>query len=140
MADFVAQIADLALVIVVGLVAFSLLGLLAVRRSRQRLSTRSQTDAVEQNFEGRGTETVDLGELLTAQYRVDFEFPANRLVKVELIENNTADRHLILFKSGTGTEGFVVERAGRYFCQVEPQAESDHWVLRLRPVGRFGQL
>jgi hypothetical protein len=132
------QLRDLALILGVALVIVVGMGLYLVRRYRSNSRPHEHYPAA-QRFQGQGSGTAEAQVLIAAQYRIDFQFPDEVLVKLELIEADTGNSDLILLKSGSGTDGFVVENAGRFLFQVEAQNEDARWSFTIKPVGMMGR-
>lgn len=131
-----AQLAELALIVLTGIVIMSALGVYGLRGFQARRPRPSRYPDIEPlRFQGRGTMTINADDLLASAYRIDYSFPDEALVKVELIERATGNRDVILIKSGSGVEGFDVPQAGHYLLQVEPLAEAVGWKCQIRPVG-----
>ncbi len=143
MNETLSEVVNLVVVIVTFLVIFSILGLWAARHSRQRPMGRQAVrfdETQTREFRGQGDSSVTAGELLSAQYRLDFRFPDDVLVKIELVEINTGNSGLVLLKSGIGVSDFTVENAGSYRFHVEPVAQDSRWSFTIKPVGLFNRL
>jgi hypothetical protein len=133
--DLLFQLRDLALILGLSLVVVVGMGLYIVRRYRSPSSATRPHYPETRRFSGRGTTTLEAPELIAAQYRLDYAFPDAVLVKIELVEVATGSSELILLKSGSGVEGFVVETTGRYLFEVEPPDETADWSFSIKPVG-----
>jgi hypothetical protein len=134
------QLAELILIGVVCLLVLGAVALYGVQRVRRRSKPLPDGHMPEaRSFSGQGSATLEAPDLIAAQYRLDYAFPNEVLVKIELIEVVTCSSELILLKSGSGVEGFTVETAGRHLFQVEPQDEAAEWRFSIKPVG-LGQI
>jgi hypothetical protein len=134
----VEELTDLARILAVSVVVFLVLGVIAARWARRRpgLRRRVYTPLPEAlHFSGRGEDRVEAHELIEGTYRIDYQFPAGPPIKVELIEGTTGSSEAILIRSGSGTDAFVVQRAGRHILVIEPLDADAAWTFSIRPIG-----
>jgi hypothetical protein len=130
------QLVELGLIFLVGFVILSGLGVYAMRQMQSRRPRSvSYPDRPALHFQGRGESTVSTNGLIESSYRIDYCFPGDVLVKIELIERATGNDEVILIKSGEGVEGFTVPHAGDYLLRIEPLADDAAWSFDIRPVG-----
>ncbi|MBZ0303086.1 MAG: hypothetical protein K8J31_25290 [Anaerolineae bacterium] len=131
-----AQLADLVLIALIGFGLFTALGIYAARRTRMPLDDRHPDVHLPLRFQGTGEARLEAERLIESTYRIDYQFPGDSLIKVELIQCATGDSTTILLKRGKGVDSFVVNRAGRHLLRVEPLREDVAWKFEIRPVGR----
>lgn len=130
------QLAELALVAIVGLVLFTALGIFAAHRTYTYPRRRSRYRHPPLYFAGHGTGNVEAESLIESTYRIDYQFSGDGLVKIELIETASGNSDTILLKSGSGTAGFRVQHAGHHRLHIAPLQEDTSWELSIQPVGQ----
>jgi hypothetical protein len=121
----------------IGIVIVLLLLLVVLSRWRLQTGTGKSEDRYGRTlrFHGTGEMTVRAPGLIASQYRLDYQFPENVLVKVDLLDTATGERELIVLKRGAGVAGFDVTHPGDYLLHVAPLDDTAEWQLTMRPGG-----
>ena len=128
-------------VVVVGLVGLTV-GLTARSVLRQwrdrRLSGSADDLTIPLYFSGLGTQTTYSLHMRPGAYKMEYHFPPDTLVLVELVRTDTAEASRLVRKSGYGSWVFSVEHPARYVFQVETEAANTMWSFDVRLMGLRG--
>lgn len=135
--------------LLVGLVLLALIGYAVyhkIRRNEQDFSHLYQP--VDENlldsseefegvlaFSGEGEFRTQVFQLERGRYKLTYQFPDTKPVKVELFSASGDDSAVIVIKKGEGSESFSIGTPGRYFCIVEPAANNEEWLIEISPLG-----
>jgi hypothetical protein len=84
---------------------------------------------------GKGTYASEPLELEHGMYKVQYRFPADMLVKVDIIRFLDGETSTILMKRGVGEASFTIEVDDRYVFEVAPADEVSEWELAFTRLG-----
>jgi YD repeat-containing protein len=110
------------------------------RQRRLRYDERGQLVAVEEplgqqpiHLEGQGSHMTNLVHLHAGTYKLQYRFPPDVLVKVDLWRDG--DSETLVLKRGAGESAFTVAADGRCTLDIAPADDSAPWTLDITRLG-----
>ncbi len=110
------------------------------RERKLRYNARGELVAIEEvlpqkpvRLRGQGNHMTEPVHLETGTYKVDYRFPDDVLVKVDLWQG--VDSEMILLKRGSGVVSFAVESEGRFIFEIAPADETAAWEMDITRLG-----
>jgi hypothetical protein len=110
------------------------------RARKLRYNQHGELVAVEEvlpqqpiRLQGKGNHATKALRLEAGTYKVQYRFPDDVLVKVDLWDSG--DSETILLKRGVGVESFTVEADGRYVFEIAPADEMAAWEMDITRLG-----
>jgi hypothetical protein len=86
-------------------------------------------------LQGKGTYASEPLELEHGTYKVQYRFPPDVLVKIDIIRFLDGETSTILIKRGMGEASFTVEVDDRYVFEIAPADEISAWELAFTRLG-----
>lgn len=84
-------------------------------------------------FKGEGTQRTDSFFLECAIYRIEYQFPPDKKVRLELVSADGDNRKLLANKAGFDSTSFHVQTAKYYFLDITPDTRDATWVIIIKP-------
>jgi len=86
-------------------------------------------------FQDRGNQITPAIELQPGTYKLQYQFPNDIPVKIDLISLDEGDSETIVVRSASGSQALRIDARGRYAFQVEPVDEQSAWAFEISPLG-----
>jgi hypothetical protein len=84
-------------------------------------------------FKGQGAQRTESFFLECAIFRIEYQFPPDAKVKVELVSADGSARKLLANKAGFDSSTFNVQTARYYLLDIQPEAVDTSWVVIIKP-------
>jgi hypothetical protein len=98
-----------------------------------RAGTPKVTPDLLLTFKGEGAQRTETFFLECAIYRIEYQFPPDVKVKLELVSADGGTRKLLANKSGFDSSTFHVQTAKYYVLDIAPSAQDSAWVILIKP-------
>lgn len=98
-----------------------------------RASTPKVTPDLLLTFKGEGAQRTETFFLECAIYRIEYQFPPDAKVKLELVSADGGTRKLLANKSGFDSSTFHVQTAKYYMLDIAPETKDANWAVLIKP-------
>ena len=97
-----------------------------------RPTTPKLTPDVLLTFKGEGSGRTDSFFLECAIYRIEYQFPKDAKVKIELVSTDGSTRKLLAHKLGFDSSSFNAPAAKYYVLDITTQAKDNAWAVLIK--------
>jgi len=92
----------------------------------------SRKEEFQVTYKGTGKHVTEAAFFETAIYRLQYQFPTETNVKVDLVSADGKSAKTIVNKSGFGSSTFNIQMSKYYAFQIEPADDEAEWALVIR--------